>query len=245
MADHRRFDLDELTNRPGTYFNPNTEILLVVDDSPDVDHELFDADDVEEAEWVLIADEAPLDELRRDELIERFLVSSRRAAGVTCSTTRSPRRRTRRRTTTSPTSSSRAAGRPGASTRVSTQGPLPRWLLQGPLQARRRARTHLQECARPSSARSRAALPGRARSLPRLAGAAATRGPTVGRPSERSQHDGALRLGALATYRADDRAAKTLGHPPHRDPPLRTAGRARQRRSDGRRRLLHSPRGCR
>jgi hypothetical protein len=78
MPDHRRFELDELTNRPGTYFNPQTEILLVVDDSPDVDHELFEAEEVEDAEWVLISDEAPLDELRRDELIERFQVSSRR-----------------------------------------------------------------------------------------------------------------------------------------------------------------------
>ena len=82
MADHRRFELDELTNRPGTYFNPNTEILLVVDDSPDVDHELFEAEEVEDAEWVLISDEAPLDELRRDELIERFQVSSRRGGDV-------------------------------------------------------------------------------------------------------------------------------------------------------------------
>jgi hypothetical protein len=78
MPDHRHFELDELTNRPGTYFNPHTEILLVVDDSPDVDHELFETDEAEDAEWVLISDEAPLDELRRDELIERFQVASRR-----------------------------------------------------------------------------------------------------------------------------------------------------------------------
>ena len=42
MADPRRYELDELTNRPGTYFNPQTEVLLIVDDSPDVDHEIFD-----------------------------------------------------------------------------------------------------------------------------------------------------------------------------------------------------------
>ena len=41
-----------------------------------MDHELFEAEEVEDAEWVLISDEAPLDELRRDELIERFQVSS-------------------------------------------------------------------------------------------------------------------------------------------------------------------------
>ncbi|HWX23414.1 MAG TPA: hypothetical protein VN083_00165 [Vicinamibacteria bacterium] len=74
MADQRRFELDELTNRPGTYFNPQTEVLLVVDDSPELDHEIFSTEKFEGAEWVLISDESPLDEHRRDELIERFQV---------------------------------------------------------------------------------------------------------------------------------------------------------------------------
>jgi hypothetical protein len=76
MADPRRYELDELTNRPGTYFNPQTEVLLIVDDSPDVDHEIFDdVEPGEGADWVLIADEAPVDEHRRDELIESFQVT--------------------------------------------------------------------------------------------------------------------------------------------------------------------------
>jgi hypothetical protein len=75
MTDPRRFQLDELTLRPGTYFNPQTEVLIVVDDSPDVDHEIFKADELEGAEWVLISDDSPLDETRRDELIERFQVT--------------------------------------------------------------------------------------------------------------------------------------------------------------------------
>jgi hypothetical protein len=76
MADPRRYELDELTNRPGTYFNPQTEVLLIVDDSPDVDHEIFDDVEVGEgADWVLISDEAPVDEHRRDELIESFQVT--------------------------------------------------------------------------------------------------------------------------------------------------------------------------
>ena len=75
MADHRRFELDELTNRPGTYFNPQTEVLIVVDDSPDVDHEIFDREEFEADEWVLISDETPVDEHVRDELLERFQVS--------------------------------------------------------------------------------------------------------------------------------------------------------------------------
>ncbi len=75
MTDPRRFQLDELTIRPGTYFNPQTEVLIVVDDSPDVDHEIFKSDELEGAEWVLISDDSPLDEARRDELIERFQVA--------------------------------------------------------------------------------------------------------------------------------------------------------------------------
>jgi len=75
MANQRRFELDELTIRPGTYFNPQTEVLIVVDDSAGVDHEIFDAGEDEEAEWVLISDETPLDEHRRDELLERFQVA--------------------------------------------------------------------------------------------------------------------------------------------------------------------------
>jgi hypothetical protein len=75
MKDARRFQLDELTIRPGTYFNPQTEILIVVDDSPEVDHEIFETDDFESTDWVLIADETPLDEDKRDELIEHFRVS--------------------------------------------------------------------------------------------------------------------------------------------------------------------------
>jgi hypothetical protein len=74
-ADHRTFELDELTIRPGTYFNPQTEVLLVVDDSPDLDHEIFNMEDFEGDEWVLVSDESPVDEHRRDELIERFQVT--------------------------------------------------------------------------------------------------------------------------------------------------------------------------
>ena len=74
MADPRRFELEELVNRPGTYFNPQTEVLVVVDDSPELDAEIFNMEEFEGAEWVLIADESPLDENRRDELLEQFQV---------------------------------------------------------------------------------------------------------------------------------------------------------------------------
>jgi hypothetical protein len=74
MADPRRFELDELVNRPGTYFNPQTEVLVVVDDSPELDAEIFNMEEFEGADWVLITDETPVDEHRRDELLETFQV---------------------------------------------------------------------------------------------------------------------------------------------------------------------------
>jgi hypothetical protein len=77
MADPKTFELDELTIRPGTYFNPQTDIVLIVDDSPDVDTEIFNMEDYEGSDWVLISDEVPVDEDRRDSLIERFQVTGR------------------------------------------------------------------------------------------------------------------------------------------------------------------------
>ena len=74
MADPRRFELDELVNRPGTYFNPQTEVLLSVDDSPELDPEIFNMEEYEGADWVLISDESAIDESRRDELLEAFQV---------------------------------------------------------------------------------------------------------------------------------------------------------------------------
>ena len=72
MADERRFDLDDLLLRPGCYLNPQTEIMVVVDDSPSIDGEIFNLEEFEGADWVLIADEVPVDDARRDELLETF-----------------------------------------------------------------------------------------------------------------------------------------------------------------------------
>jgi hypothetical protein len=68
----RRFDLDELATRPGTYFNPNTEIVLIVDDSASVDLELIEDIGDEGGEWLQLSDDAAVDEHRRDELVEAF-----------------------------------------------------------------------------------------------------------------------------------------------------------------------------
>jgi hypothetical protein len=74
MADPRRVELDDLIIRPGTYFNPQTEVLVVVDDSPTIDTEIFNMEEFEGADWVLISDETPIEEHQRDELLERFQI---------------------------------------------------------------------------------------------------------------------------------------------------------------------------
>jgi hypothetical protein len=74
MADPRVFELEDLVVRPGTYFNPQTEVLIIVDDSPEMDQEIFNMEAYEGADWVLVADEVPVDEPRRDELMEKFQV---------------------------------------------------------------------------------------------------------------------------------------------------------------------------
>lgn len=71
MAD-RRFDLDDALVRPGTYFNPQTEVLMVVDDSASIDGEIFNLEEFEGADWVLVSDDLPIDESQRDELLETF-----------------------------------------------------------------------------------------------------------------------------------------------------------------------------
>ncbi len=74
MADSQGLELEDIVNRPGTYFNPQTEVLIIVDDSPELDAEIFNMEEFEGADWVRISDEVPVDESRRDELIERFQV---------------------------------------------------------------------------------------------------------------------------------------------------------------------------
>jgi len=74
MANLRQFDLDDIVNRPGTYFNPQTEVIVVVDESHDVDTEIFNLEEFEGADWVLISDEVPIDADSRDELMQAFQV---------------------------------------------------------------------------------------------------------------------------------------------------------------------------
>jgi hypothetical protein len=81
MADDRRIDLEDLLVRPGTYLNPQTEVLVVIDDSPSIDSEIYNLEDFEGADWVLVSDEVPVDESRRDELLESFQATYRGEGG--------------------------------------------------------------------------------------------------------------------------------------------------------------------
>jgi hypothetical protein len=66
------FEVEELLMQPGTYFNPQTEVIVIVDDSASLDQEVFNMEDYEGAEWVRVSDDVPVDEDRRDEALERF-----------------------------------------------------------------------------------------------------------------------------------------------------------------------------
>lgn len=64
--------LEEIVTRPGVYFNPQTEVLIVVDDSAEIDGEIFNMEEFEGSDWVQISDEIAIDEERRDELLVAF-----------------------------------------------------------------------------------------------------------------------------------------------------------------------------
>jgi hypothetical protein len=70
--DDNRYEVDELLVQPGTYFNPQTEVVVIVDDSTSLDQEVFNMEDYEGADWVRVSDDVPVDEDRRDLLLEAF-----------------------------------------------------------------------------------------------------------------------------------------------------------------------------
>jgi hypothetical protein len=82
MARDRRFDMEDLASRPGTYFNPQTEVLVIIDDSTSIDSEIFNMEEFEGADWVLISDDVPVDEPARDEILENFQATFRGPTAV-------------------------------------------------------------------------------------------------------------------------------------------------------------------
>lgn len=86
-GDGSRYELEELAVQPGTYFNPQTEVVLIVDDSASIDQEIFNMEAFEGADWVRIAEETAVDEQRRDELLEQFQVHYHSGSGGSVSET--------------------------------------------------------------------------------------------------------------------------------------------------------------
>lgn len=86
--DHEIVAIDDLAVRPGTYFNPQTEVVIVVDDSSAMDQEVFNLDDFEGTDWVRISEEIPLDEHALEHAVEHFQTSYHPIAREAVSSTR-------------------------------------------------------------------------------------------------------------------------------------------------------------
>ena len=71
-AEDNLYEVEQLLVQPGTYFNPQTEVVVVVDDSASIDQEVFNMEPFEGADWVRISDAVPIDEEQRDRLLEEF-----------------------------------------------------------------------------------------------------------------------------------------------------------------------------
>jgi hypothetical protein len=70
--EQRIVEVDEMLVRPGTYFNPQTEVVVVVDDSTSIDQEVFNMEAYEGADWVRVSDEVPVDSSALDASLEQF-----------------------------------------------------------------------------------------------------------------------------------------------------------------------------
>ncbi|HET9677444.1 MAG TPA: hypothetical protein VFP21_08080 [Solirubrobacterales bacterium] len=67
------YEVEEMLNQPGTYFNPQSEVVVIVDDSASIDQEVFNnLEGYEGAEWVRVSDDVPVDEDGRDRALESF-----------------------------------------------------------------------------------------------------------------------------------------------------------------------------
>ena len=86
----RKFEIEEMLVRPGMYFNPQTEVLVMVDDSTSVDTEIFNMEEFEGADWVLVSDDLPVDEAKRDELLEDFQTDFHGDTAVRATTVEDP-----------------------------------------------------------------------------------------------------------------------------------------------------------
>src|SRR3954471_5760906 len=84
--DSSTVDIDEMLVRPGTYFNPQTEIVVIVDDSTSIDQEIFNMETYEGSDWVRISDDLPVDEDSLDAALEEFQTHYHGGAGAVSAT---------------------------------------------------------------------------------------------------------------------------------------------------------------
>jgi hypothetical protein len=89
MADieTRITEVEDLLLRPGTYFNPQTEMVVVVDDSTSIDQEIFNMEEYEGSDWVRISDDVPVDEDGLGATLEEFQTHYRGATPDTLTET--------------------------------------------------------------------------------------------------------------------------------------------------------------
>ena len=80
-------DLDELLVRPGTYFNPQTEVVVVIVDDVSIDQEVFNMEAFEGADWVRVSDDVPVDSDALDTAMERFQSLRHAPVGVSAQAT--------------------------------------------------------------------------------------------------------------------------------------------------------------
>lgn len=72
-AEESLYEVEEMLNQPGTYFNPQSEVVVIVDDSASIDQEVFNnLEGYEGADWVRVSDDVPVDEDSRDRALESF-----------------------------------------------------------------------------------------------------------------------------------------------------------------------------
>ena len=81
-AEERVVEAEDLLSQPGTYFNPQTEVVVVVDDSTSIDQEVFNMEAYEGADWVRLSDDVPIDEDDRDRILEGFQTETHSASAT-------------------------------------------------------------------------------------------------------------------------------------------------------------------
>src|SRR6476620_6447339 len=72
-AEESLYEVEEMLVQPGTYFNPQTEVVVVVDDSASPDQEVFEKiEGYQGAEWVRVSDDGAGEEEGPVRALEAF-----------------------------------------------------------------------------------------------------------------------------------------------------------------------------